>query len=177
MSRILTSFKSFYKLATVGKGRSSRFDYWVGTVFVLVIGTGQAFLVPRLMTKTQSFGSVILTQENLLGVRVLTALFAVLLGVPFIFLNIRRAHDFGVTGWLYLPFFVLSKVSLFASLAGIIIFGLIPSKDEGNKYTTSDSDQSRKPVTTPKRIIIIILGTLGVLVAAAAAIGFLASRH
>jgi uncharacterized membrane protein YhaH (DUF805 family) len=176
MSKVLASFKSFYRLATTGKGRSSRFDYWVGTIFVLVMGTAQAFLVPHFMTKTQSFGSVMLVQESRLGVQVLTALFAVLLGVPFIFLNIRRAHDFGVTGWLYLPFFVLSKVSVFASLVGIIIFGFIPSKDEGNKYT-NDNDQSRKPVTSPKRVIIIIFGTLGFIVATGVIISFLASRQ
>ena len=52
--------------------------------------------------------------------------------VPGLSVTVRRFHDVGLSGWLYLLFFVLS----FVYIGGVIIFviTLLPSQKHDNKW-------------------------------------------
>jgi uncharacterized membrane protein YhaH (DUF805 family) len=113
-------------------GRSKRSDYWYYLVFILlsivIISTIVLFLG--------------LTPEDPLFTQV-SFFTGTLLIIPNIALTVRRAHDFGVTGWIAMPIFVIGFIGTYQETFGILdwaglalstVVGLMPGHKGPNKY-------------------------------------------
>jgi len=126
-------FKKVMGKSFNGEGRARRKEYWSFTLFVTLLFTvlAIAMLVP-LSGAIASYNSGY-SDSGLVGA--LGVWFLVLVVVSLIFLPaaitvmIRRLHDIGLSGWLYLLGFV-------PYLGGIFLFvcALIPSQAQVNKH-------------------------------------------
>ena len=105
------------------KGRSRRKEFWLFVLFhfaamiagcAIFVAMGGLSLETFEMTKIG--GSLILP---------LAAVWFLIFALPMLALNVRRWHDLGYTGWMFLLFAVLSAVPLvgfFANIGNIIWF-------------------------------------------------------
>ncbi|MCE5288035.1 MAG: DUF805 domain-containing protein [Nocardiaceae bacterium] len=101
-------------------GRASRGEYWWAALGLFVV-----FMVPYiLLIAAASADSSALA--GLIGLVLLVVVLAII--VPSIALAVRRLHDGGFSGWLYLLNIV--------PFGGIVVLVLLclPSKPEGVKY-------------------------------------------
>lgn len=89
------------------KGRSRRTEYWMFSLFTLIIGVILTLI--EIMTGTFNY---------FVNMGPLSALFGLVIFLPSISVNIRRLHDVGKSGWLIL----LPSILLFGT---ILVFGLI----------------------------------------------------
>jgi uncharacterized membrane protein YhaH (DUF805 family)/cold shock CspA family protein len=105
-----------------GNGRAMRAEYWSFTFFVILF-----VLLALLVDLAWNSAAGLLEEESFLPIlTILTYLFFV---IPSITVTIRRLHDVGMTGWLYLINFV-------PYIGGIFLFvvSLIPSQRQTNSY-------------------------------------------
>ena len=91
-------------------GRSSRTEYWMFTLFFAV-----AILVPLILSggfDALLFGDATQTVDfEMLGaVGLVIGAFCLLSIIPILALTIRRFHDVGLSGWVYLMLVLVSLV-------------------------------------------------------------------
>ena len=100
------------------KGRSSRSEYWYFNLFFFIgiIAFGFLDIFLGLYQTEQKMG--------LLG-----ALFILLSIIPSIALSIRRLHDIGQSGWLFLLLFIP-----IIGIIALIYFGITDSEVGNNQY-------------------------------------------
>ncbi|MXO49989.1 DUF805 domain-containing protein [Erythrobacter gaetbuli] len=132
MEYMLLPYARFFEFG----GRSTRMEYWMFTLFfcvvmlvILIAGGafdsflfGQAYVEPDL----ESAG---------LGLLVF-GLFLLVSLIPMLALTIRRFHDVGLSGWLYLGLALLSLVPFVGWLAsiGIFVITVLPSDRSDNQW-------------------------------------------
>lgn len=110
------------------RARARRKEYWSFVLFYVVAMTAASLLgvtIDEAVGNFEGGGSPVATLV-LVGIAMLFFL------VPMLAVTVRRFHDVGLSGWLYLLFFVLS----FVYIGGIIIFvlTLLPSQKHDNKW-------------------------------------------
>jgi uncharacterized membrane protein YhaH (DUF805 family) len=119
--------RGFKKYATFA-GRASRSEYWWWTLFtvlvLLVLGI-PAFVI-GMQTSPDGGQTPGLPAVPLL---ILIGVFYLAILVPTIAVSVRRLHDAGYSGWLFL-------LTLIPSVGGLIllIFALLPSSPAGRRY-------------------------------------------
>lgn len=100
MSKIIANYIAYWKRAFDFKGRSSRSEYWyavLGTIIVSLI----------IMIVLAFIGGIF----NVIGISfsgaasVIYSVYYILSYIASISLSVRRLHDIGLTGWLYLIMF------------------------------------------------------------------------
>ena len=108
----------------VFQGRASRSEFWYWHLFLLLALLGLTFLVGMLAAFAGASDRAI---EDLGAV--VTALLVLAAIVPSIAVGVRRLHDVGLSGWLYL-------VSLIPWLGSIALFVLsvLPGQPDTNRY-------------------------------------------
>ena len=118
-------FKKCLSLYADGHGRAGIAEYWsfVLVSLLLLVPFVAVFVIdstgePGVLASVALFGGII----------VYLALI-----IPSITVSIRRLHDIGLSGWLYL------LVLLFGSIFTLII-GLIPSQDRPNEHGPSSKN-------------------------------------
>ena len=121
--------KRFFKKYATFSGRASRSEYWWWTLVNAVVLT-----VLGIWTITAAVGSVNTVTGELEGTSflfpyALIGLWGLATLVPGIALTVRRLHDGGFTGWLFL----LALVPGLGGLA-LLVLALMPSKPEGARY-------------------------------------------
>lgn len=121
--------KRFFKKYATFTGRASRSEYWWWTLVNAVVLT-----VLGIWTITAAVGSVNTVTGELEGTSflfpyALIGLWGLATLVPGIALTVRRLHDGGFTGWLFL----LALVPGLGGLA-LLVLALMPSKPEGARY-------------------------------------------
>lgn len=155
MNKILSSLKSFYKYGTFFKGRSTKFEYWVGFVYYAVATTLLTELSATIFGSKQN--SVIsYHQYSDMFMPIIRLISLIALTVPFLYLVVRRLHDGNKSGYfalIYLPMLFLDPL-LFLAIS--LVFGFIPTIVEGNKYGVSSSHPDYKPTPTKDNPISII---------------------
>ena len=113
-------------------GRSKRSDYWFYVLFVFLIIFLQIAILLFLGLPPES--KVIAVIGWVVGILTI---------IPNVALTVRRAHDFGVTGWIALPVWGISIAGMWSEsvgaldLAGLFLFaviGLMPGHKGPNKY-------------------------------------------
>jgi uncharacterized membrane protein YhaH (DUF805 family) len=109
------------------RGRARRKEYWSFYLFY-VLAVAAAVLVG--VAIDGAAGN--LDGEEPIFTGVLGGIAILFFFLPAIAVTVRRFHDLGLSGWLYLLFFVLS----FAYIGGIIILvlTLLPSQKHDNKW-------------------------------------------
>lgn len=117
-------------------GRSSRTEYWMFTLFFAV-----AILVPLILSggfDALLFGDATQTVDfEMLGaVGLVIGAFCLLSIIPILALTIRRFHDVGLSGWVYLMLVLVSLVPVLGWLASIAIFvvSVVPSSAGDNQW-------------------------------------------
>jgi uncharacterized membrane protein YhaH (DUF805 family) len=119
--------RGFKKYATFA-GRASRSEYWWWTLFVTVVFFGLGVPAAVIGVETSPDGG---ETPGLPAVPLLVALmlffFAVL--VPTIAVTVRRLHDAGYSGWLYL----LTLIPWLGALI-LLVFMVLPPSPAGAKY-------------------------------------------
>lgn len=99
-------------------GRSRRKEYWMFTLFSVLISVGMAII-----------DTLVGTYNAAAGIGLLQGLFVLAILVPSIALAARRLHDTGRSGWLQLLFII--------PLVGIVLWIIWMAKDGDygvNKY-------------------------------------------
>ncbi len=102
-------------------GRSRRKEYWMFTLFTVVVSLILAIIDTALGTYDDTF-----------GIGLLQGLFGLAILIPTIAVNARRLHDTGKSGWLQLLFII--------PLVGFILWivWMVKDSDAGvNKYGPS----------------------------------------
>ena len=137
------AIRLFFQRYTDFRGRSTRAEYWwvqlafilfFGLIAILLAATGglDAFTdldAIEAGTVTPEFSGAALAIIALAGLAVLALI------VPAIALTVRRFHDAGLSGWIYLGLVVagfIPYVGVLASLASLVIT-ILPSKPD-NKW-------------------------------------------
>jgi len=107
-------------------GRSTREDFWMFQLFNCLIFIGLFFIAIGAGSLTDSLGEWPLTIAF-----IFMGLYFLFILMPSIALRVRRLHDIGLSGWLYLLIFVpLGGLALF-------VMSCIDSERRANKYGPS----------------------------------------
>ena len=103
-------------------GRASRSEFWYFMLFYLLAGIVGEFIIMYLVVPRLNIG----LNEALFY----SAIFFLVLFIPALSVTVRRFHDFGVIGWMYLAFIFPYAISRFIQdaqplLALIIDYGTL----------------------------------------------------
>ncbi|MFM2344980.1 MAG: hypothetical protein RLZZ210_1592 [Pseudomonadota bacterium] len=129
----MSYFLMAYRRYADFKGRSSRSEYWYFLLFYLIIFIILYSCVGKTAVDILLLGKSL--NEAFLGgigffiVLILLIIFVLVSLIPSISITIRRLHDVGRSGWLYLIIFI-PLVGWIASL----ILGFIDSEEGDNEY-------------------------------------------
>ncbi|MGF7152290.1 DUF805 domain-containing protein [Novosphingobium gossypii] len=130
------------------KGRSRRKEYWLFTLFVLIV---TIVLVGIAFASGFSYRAMVQGGSAGAGLGVITIIALSLLGlfylaifIPGIAVAVRRFHDRDMSGWWYLGLIVLGMVPLIGSLAGIaqIVIFCLPGTPGTNRFGADPKDPS-----------------------------------
>lgn len=127
---MMEAIQLFFSRYTDFQGRSRRSEYWWVFLANFIIG----MIVTLLLTVIGGgLGSL-----NVLGMLlggIMTLYFLAIL-VPSIALSVRRFHDLGQSGWLFLVFMVVAMIPLLGFLAviALYIWFAMPGTTGPNKY-------------------------------------------
>jgi uncharacterized membrane protein YhaH (DUF805 family) len=113
-------------------GRATRREYWSFVLFSVLIqfGLGVAAAVLDRATGNNGPESVPVFFFIVVAIAILG------LALPSIGVVVRRLHDVGQTGWIYLGIAVMSGVPILniLSFIAMIVLSVYPSQDRANKY-------------------------------------------
>lgn len=154
-----TAVRRYYANYTNPKGRSPRAEYWwvllfrvIMTIVFLVILMMDQGAVPFLESVVE-FASGDFTVEiaySQLGAQgrfsvIGMTIFALVNFIPEIMINIRRFHDLGYTGWLFLAFMLAGALPVIGTMAGIanLIWFACPGTSGPNKFGPDPYGQDR----------------------------------
>ena len=139
-TNIFQAYKAFWKRGfSDWKGTSSRSEFWLATLFNLILLVVPLFVIlfcQAIGVKDQSVLTFFMV------VLCLLALYGLAVFIPTLSMGIRRFHDFGQPAWLYVLLSFSLGVSSFAdlrivsNLLGIMLLVLcaLPTKISGNPY-------------------------------------------
>ena len=102
------------------KGRASRSEYWWFLLFALLI----SFIT--IIIDIVLFGPEFVEEFGYGGVSIVATL---AMALPSIALTVRRIHDFGQSGWLFL----VTIIPILGSVA-LFVFGILEGQDHPNQY-------------------------------------------
>lgn len=153
MEWMLMPYRKLYRLI---EGRSSRREYWMFFLLVVLVYLAMAALFVAFIGGA---GMSMVDPSNLAGMMTgAGGLMLMLLIVPFYFwllltgvaaiaVTIRRIHDLGYSGWMYLVYPVLVVVAsmispylIFAVFIGYIVVMCLPGTAGANKYGSDPLD-------------------------------------
>lgn len=127
------SVRSVFKKYGLGSGRATRSEYWFFTLFTVLVTFGIFVLTLLLGTGSNSpdVGTVIGS--------IFFIIFGAVVFIPGITVTIRRLHDAGYSGWMYL-LVLIPYLGAFV----ILVFTLLVSQPGDNRW-------GRAPVQAPIR--------------------------
>ncbi|HCF24643.1 MULTISPECIES: DUF805 domain-containing protein [unclassified Novosphingobium] len=117
-------------------GRSRRMEYWMFTLFSLIVMAACATLMfAGGLTFSESGEPPEFGVLFWIGA-VLFALFALGSMIPSIALTIRRFHDRDMSGWWYLGFIVLGFIPIVGNIASIVnlVIMALPGTQGANRF-------------------------------------------
>lgn len=123
MSKILASYIAFWKRAFDFSGRTSRAEYWYAIVGHILASIVLSFFLGIL--------SVIFGDESFI-VTVISGLYSLVLLIPSISFGVRRLHDIGFSGLLYLINF--TGIGAFV----LLVLACMKGQPSANKYGMSN---------------------------------------
>lgn len=161
MEWMLMPYRKLYRLI---EGRSSRREFWMFVLFVVLVyiaafavlfgvmgGAGMA------MTNPTDIGSLMAGTGAMAMILLIIPfyIFLLLTGVASVAVTIRRLHDLNLTGWAYLayPFLVFVAAWLWAPLMFVVVIGwfvlmVLPGTKGANKYGSDPTDPHAEATST-----------------------------
>ena len=153
MEWMLRPYRKLYRLV---EGRSSRREFWMFALFVVLVyivafavlfgvmgGAGMA------MTNPTDIGSLMAGTGAVVMILLIIPfyIFLLLTGVASVAVTIRRLHDLNLTGWVYLayPFLLFIAAWLWAPLVFVVAIGwivlmVLPGTKGANKFGSDPTD-------------------------------------
>jgi uncharacterized membrane protein YhaH (DUF805 family) len=115
-------------------GRARRQEYWmfqlINTVILFVLYLPVAgFLLPSMLASRQAGQDLPSVSPLVWLVLLLYVVYALAVLVPSLALTVRRLHDAGYSGWLFLVAFVP-----FVGSIGLLVLTILDSKPGANKW-------------------------------------------
>ncbi len=161
MEWMLMPYRKLYRLI---EGRSSRREFWMFVLFVVLVyiaafavlfgvmgGAGMA------MTNPTDIGSLMAGTGALVMILLIIPfyIFLLLTGVASVAVTIRRLHDLNLTGWVYLayPFLLFVAAWLWAPLVFVVAIGwivlmVLPGTKGANKFGSDPTDPHAEATST-----------------------------
>ena len=118
---MIEATKKFFTHYADFKGRTSRKDFWLAFLGIMIISCVLGFIAGLVVG---SAGMDVDKASSAIGLLV-----TLIVVIPSIAMSVRRLHDINKSGLWYL----LSFLPIVGSLI-LFIFYLMPSVDEGNEY-------------------------------------------
>jgi uncharacterized membrane protein YhaH (DUF805 family) len=123
------------------QGRSRRLEYWmfqllnIIVLFVLVMPFFVSVGLADLATLDQGEGFENIGAIGILSIS-LAGLWSLAVLIPSIAVTVRRLHDIGLTGWVYLGIVIAGLLPLIGFIASIafIVMMFIPGNKHANQY-------------------------------------------
>lgn len=115
-------------------GRASRSEYWYYNLFLVLVVLAYILILVALNglggLRNGEFSTFFLVVAAIGGLGILY------IYIPVLSAGVRRYHDIGLSGWVFLAVFVLSNVPYLGVLVGIGGFVILvrKSNDGDNKY-------------------------------------------
>ncbi|MEL1249569.1 DUF805 domain-containing protein [Aurantiacibacter gilvus] len=148
MEPMLAPYKKLYRAI---KGRSGRQEYWMFFLLFLAL-----HIVPLILFFGMFGGISSLDPQNMAGAMAGLGIITMLLFIPLYAVlavtylamaavSIRRLHDIGITGWVYVALYVVLFIPFLNFLAMIVYLVLmaLPGTAGPNKYgAPNDEDES-----------------------------------
>ena len=142
MNWMILPYKRYFDFS----GRSRRMEYWMFTLFCVIV----AFVMIALMLAGGlSFASFVTPEAAQMSIGPMVFLGGGLLGlfwlgtiIPSIAVVVRRLHDRDMSGWWYLGIVVASMIPLIGVIASIafIVLMLLPGTPGPNRYGPDPKD-------------------------------------
>lgn len=138
---MIRAYKSYWKNYFNFKERTSRKDYWLVVLMNFIVTFALFFIIGFIMGllgKEMPALSATATYEEIMTfymeflkspVGILTIIWSLANLIPGIAIVVRRLHDANFSGWFYLLVFIPYIGSII-----LIIFMLLPSKEEGQRF-------------------------------------------
>ncbi len=148
MEPMLAPYKKLYRAI---KGRSDRQEYWMFFLLFLAL-----HIVPAILFFGMAGGISSLDPQNMAGAMAGLGIVTLLLFIPLYAVlavtylamaavSIRRLHDIGITGWVYVALYVTLFIP-FLNFLGIIVYIVLmalPGTAGPNKYgSPGDQDEN-----------------------------------
>lgn len=128
-------------------GRSRRKEYWMFLLLNVIVyvvlgallfagGMGEAFLGDDLGAADPEFGVLGTIAMLLIGLWALGTI------IPNIALQVRRLHDLGFTGWIYLGVILAGFIPIIGGLIqlGFLVWMAVPGTEGPNQYGDDPKD-------------------------------------
>lgn len=143
VKKILDIYLSIFKNFVNFSGRSNRLEFFLFALASLILGYGGlgiifgiAFLMAQSADSTASGAYAFIA---IIFVVIYESILGLILFLPTISLTARRLHDFGVTGWVQVIFYILyffipRKLIYIFGLIISIVLSLIPGTEGENQY-------------------------------------------
>ncbi|MCB2086178.1 MAG: DUF805 domain-containing protein [Sphingomonadaceae bacterium] len=139
MEWMLMPYRKLYRLI---EGRSSRQEYWMFTLFNVLVLLGVLAIMFLFVGGASALDptdmGALMAGAGIFMMLLLIPIYAwaILAGVAGVAVTIRRLHDLNLSGWLYLGFFVLMLIPFVNFLAwiGLIVVMCLPGTAGPNKY-------------------------------------------
>ena len=130
------AIKRFFKKYATFSGRASRSEYWWYMLFqTIVISVLYAGLIAAMVSSIDPYTGDPTNYTFMLPMA-LMMVYGLAVLVPGIALSVRRLHDAGFSGWLYL----ICLVPFFGGIA-LLVLTLLPSKPEGARFDLGAQQQ------------------------------------
>ena len=161
MEWMLMPYRKLYRLI---EGRSSRREFWMFVLFVVLVyiaafavlfgvmgGAGMA------MTNPTDIGSLMAGTGAMVMILLIIPfyIFLLLTGVASVAVTIRRLHDLNLTGWVYLayPFLLFVAAWLWAPAVFVVAIGwivlmVLPGTKGANKFGSDPTDPHAEATST-----------------------------
>nr|WP_318241763.1 DUF805 domain-containing protein [Arthrobacter pullicola] len=128
--------KRFFKKYATFSGRASRSEYWWFMLFqAIVITVLYIGLMISIVSSIDPYTGEPTNYTFMLPMS-LMMIYGLATLVPGIALSVRRLHDAGLSGWLYL----VILVPVIGGIA-VLVFSLLPSKPEGARFDAGAEQQ------------------------------------
>ena len=148
MEWMILPFKRYAEFS----GRSRRMEFWMFTLFNIIVFIVLAILIFGVMGAGQGMADQIDPANPLSvygvifsGAGLLLVLYWLVALIPSIAVAVRRLHDRDMSGWWYLGFIVASMipfVGILASIAFLVIM-LLPGTQGPNRFGPDPKDPSQ----------------------------------
>ncbi|QZP07814.1 DUF805 domain-containing protein [Caenibius sp. WL] len=129
-------------------GRSRRMEYWMFTLFNVLVVAGLAIVLGAIGYATGSFQGSTPPVFFMIVLGIVALGYMAVFLVPSIAVVVRRLHDRDMSGWWYLGIIVASMIPIVGTLASIalLVLMVLPGTPGPNRFGPDPKDPANAAV-------------------------------